>query len=224
MDNIYCIYCYTNTINNKVYIGQSKNVIKRCQPANYKGCTKFYNAIQKYGWENFVRTILADNLTLEEANQLEEEFITQYNSIENGYNIKSGGLNNNFSTESRQKMSNSCKTKRKIICLETQEIFDSAKEIERLKGFANANIIACCRGKLHTAYKFHWAYYEDFLSNNVPSSIDKRTTSVYCVELNKTFKSLADAEKELGIHHENISRCCQGILQTTGGYHWRYGN
>ena len=121
-------------------------------------------------------------------------------------------------------MSDSCKTKKRIICLETQEIFESAKEIERIKGFANANIIACCRGKLHTAYKFHWAYYEDYLLNNLPSSIDKRKTSVYCVELNKTFESLADAEKELGVHHENISRCCQGLLQTTGGYHWKYGN
>ena len=125
MDKPYCIYCYTNKVNNKVYIGQSKDVTRRCQPANYKGCIKFYNAIQKYGWENFERTILADNLSLEEANHLEEEFIKTFNSIENGYNLKSGGLNNNFSDESRQRMSDSCKTKKQIICLETKEIFDS---------------------------------------------------------------------------------------------------
>lgn len=224
MDNQYCIYCYTNKINGKKYIGQSKDITRRCHPSNYTGCVKFYHAIKKYGWDNFEQTILYQNLTLQEANQKEEELIAKYDTINSGYNIKSGGLNNEYSIESRQKMSNSCKTKRKIICLETQEVFDSAKEIERLKGFANANIIACCRGKLHTAYKFHWAYYEDYLINNLPLSEDKRITPVYCVELNKNFKSLAEAEKELGIHHENISRCCQGFLQTTGGYHWRYGN
>lgn len=224
MDKPYCIYCYTNKINNKVYIGQSKDVTRRCQPANYKGCIKFYNAIQKYGWENFERTILADNLSLEEANHLEEEFIKSFNSIENGYNLKSGGLNNNFSDESRQKMSDSCKTKKQIICLETKEIFESAKEIERQKGFANANIIACCKGKLHTAYGYTWAYLSDYNNGVSQQKVDKRKHSIVCIELNRTFPSLMAAERELGISHSNISNCCQGKLKTTGGYHWKYGD
>ena len=59
----YCIYIHINKINNKVYIGQSHNIQKRWMPSNYKGCTKFYNAIKKYGWDNFQHKILIDNLT-----------------------------------------------------------------------------------------------------------------------------------------------------------------
>ena len=224
MGENYCIYCYTNIINNKVYIGQSKDVTKRCHPSNYRGCTKFYNAIQKYGWENFKRTILAENLTVDEANHLEEEFIAKYNSIDEGYNIKSGGLNNIFSDESRQKMSNSCQTKRSIICVETQKVYESAKQIEKELGFANSNIIACCRGKLHTAYGYTWAYYEDYQNNLAQIQPDKRKKTVYCVELNKTFSSAAEAARELGLQRPNISRCCAGGLKTTGGYHWKYGD
>ena len=34
----------------------------------------------------------------------------------------------------------------------------STKEIERQLGYNNANISACCRGKLKTAYGFRWCY------------------------------------------------------------------
>lgn len=222
--NQHCIYCYTNKINGKKYIGQSKDPSKRCHPANYKGCTKFYNAILKYGWDNFEQTFLATNLTLEEANILEEEFIKLYDTINTGYNIKSGGLNNEYSEESRQRMSAACTSKQKIICLETGIVYDSAKEIERQHGFANSNIIACCKGKLHTAYKYHWAYYADYLNNTLPSVKDKRKQSVHCIELNRTFESAAEAARILKLNRPNISACCAGTLLTTGGYHWKYGN
>lgn len=45
---------------------------------------------------------------------------------------------------------------------------------------------------------------------------------VYCVELNKIFDCIADAEKETGCYHSHISACCKGKLKTVGGYHWRY--
>lgn len=31
-----------------------------------------------------------------------------------------------------------------------------------------------------------------------------------------------DIERELGINHSLIPRCCKGKLQTTGGYKWKY--
>ena len=63
----YCVYKHTNKINGKVYIGQSMNPKDRWsrQGHQYKGCTYFYNAIQKYGWNNFIHEILIDNLTQE---------------------------------------------------------------------------------------------------------------------------------------------------------------
>ena len=66
MENNYKVYKYTNLINGKVYIGQTKtSLIKRAgsNGERYKGCRHFYLAISKYGWENFIPTILKNNLT-----------------------------------------------------------------------------------------------------------------------------------------------------------------
>jgi len=53
--NNYTIYIHKNKINGKVYIGQTgQDPKKRWDNGNgYKTCSRFWNAIQKYGWDNF---------------------------------------------------------------------------------------------------------------------------------------------------------------------------
>ena len=45
---------------------------------------------------------------------------------------------------------------------------------------------------------------------------------VYCVELDKTFKSGAAAAKELGLQTSKISLVCNGKRNKTGGYHFKF--
>lgn len=108
-ENSWCIYKHTLIGTNRVYIGQTNNIVARWKPSAYKNCVKFYNAIQKYGWDSFSHEILEDNLTLEEANILEEYYIKLYNSQVDGFNLSSGGLNHLASEETKQKMSNTRK-------------------------------------------------------------------------------------------------------------------
>ena len=67
--NGYCIYAHVNQVNGKIYIGISKDVNKRWENKihGYKHCTLFFNALKKYGWENFDHIVLWDNMTHEEA-------------------------------------------------------------------------------------------------------------------------------------------------------------
>lgn len=88
-----------------MYIGQTNNIKARWKPGAYKNSVKFYNAILHYGWENFSHIILEENLSLEEANIKEEYYIKKYNTIENGFNLLSGGLNRLASQETKNKMS-----------------------------------------------------------------------------------------------------------------------
>ena len=101
----WCVYKHTLKETGQVYIGQTNNIKNRWKPSAYKQCVKFYNAIQKYGWDNFEHEILANNLTLEEANELETKFIIEYNSINNGFNLNTGGDNKLASPETKEKMS-----------------------------------------------------------------------------------------------------------------------
>ena len=103
----FIVYKYTLKGTDKAYIGQTCLTIKEragSQGQHYKHCIKFYNAIKKFGWDNFECEILADNLTLEEANELEDKYILQYNSIENGFNLNRGGRNHLWTEEQRQQM------------------------------------------------------------------------------------------------------------------------
>ena len=91
------IYIIKNTINSKVYIGQTKVSLKlRFQnhlSAARKG--KDYvigKAIRKYGEENFYIELL-EECTIEELNEREKYWISYFNSTNNkfGYNISIGG-------------------------------------------------------------------------------------------------------------------------------------
>ena len=91
----YIIYKHTSP-SGKVYIGQTCKPIpnNRWQNGNgYIGSPLFYNAIQKYGWDNFEHTILMSNLTKSQACYYEQFYIKKYETTlpENGYNETLGG-------------------------------------------------------------------------------------------------------------------------------------
>ena len=107
---MHIIYKYTNKCNNKVYIGQTKNSLEeRAQHngSNYRSCTHFYNAIQKYGWNNFQSEILEEVNTIEEANKREMYYISLFDSTNPkcGYNISFGGNCGPISEVTKKKIS-----------------------------------------------------------------------------------------------------------------------
>ena len=65
-----------------------------------------------------------------------------------------------------------------------------------------------------------WATAEE--NTNHGTRNQRVSKPVYCVELDKVFKSQTAAANELGLYNNNISRCCNGFLKTTGGYHFRF--
>ena len=88
------IYKITNIINNKVYIGQTVNNIKQRwnKHCHCNGCRSLYNAILKYGKENFNIEII-ETLPIEELDEREIYWINYYksNNKKFGYNILLGG-------------------------------------------------------------------------------------------------------------------------------------
>lgn len=94
----YGIYKITNTINGKVYIGQTrsgfrKRYMKHINSFKHnKGHTKkFYDDYIKYGPDSFVFEIVQIENDVSKLDDLEIKYIKQYNSIESGYNTLSGG-------------------------------------------------------------------------------------------------------------------------------------
>lgn len=87
---------YKATLNNKVYIGKTKNIEdrkkKHLSHSKVKSTnSKFYRAIEKYGFENIKWEIIYETDDLEDINKMEIFFINKYNSVKDGYNISTGG-------------------------------------------------------------------------------------------------------------------------------------
>lgn len=108
-NNLYCVYVHINMINDKKYVGiTSKLPEKRwCNGNGYKTNVHFYNAILKYGWNNFQHIIVKSNIEVEEACKLEKELINKYksNNPKFGYNICEGGQTNILPQSSLDKIS-----------------------------------------------------------------------------------------------------------------------
>lgn len=94
----YCVYCHTNKINGKKYVGiTSQKPEKRWRNGEgYRGQV-FYNAILKHGWEEFNHEILFTGLNEHQAEEKEIELIKKWktNDSRYGYNVSSGGESGN---------------------------------------------------------------------------------------------------------------------------------
>ena len=53
-------------------------------------------------------------------------------------------------------------------------------------------------------------------------SAKKRSKSIYCVELDRTFDGIRAAARELNLSQSHITECCKGTRKTCGGYHFTY--
>lgn len=89
------IYKITNKLNNKVYIGQSNNVLRRISEHKRHRRVNIDSYINVLGVDNFEFEIL-EECSKEELDAKEQQYIEQYNSIEDGYNLQQGGYNNSM--------------------------------------------------------------------------------------------------------------------------------
>ena len=175
--NIFKVYYITNLINNKKYIGiTSRNVNIRFQEHCSHRQTLVYDAVKKYGKENFKIEILESNIQKSDIDKRERYFIKFYNTlVPNGYNLSTGGISNkDLNEETRKRLSKMnmgiknprCKKYILQIDKDTKEIlnrFGSAREAARFLGneSKNVNINHCLRGKAKTAYGYIWKYEDD---------------------------------------------------------------
>lgn len=227
-----CVYKHTNKINGKVYIGKTNQ-----KPQNrwnhgkgYRECTIFYNAIKKYGWDQFDHEILLDDLTDDQAIAFERMYINLYDSTnrKKGYNIIDGSPENNGLLGG---LATAEKT-RKPVCqydvfgnliAEYRGVNEASKILYGKK--RDSGICQVCNGIGGTAHGYVWRYKGDPFDKYDVQQKSQRTL-VDKFDLNGNFicryLSLTDAEEETGATHGDILRCCKGQRHSAGGYGWRY--
>lgn len=107
------IYRIINTINNKVYVGQTvqKNPKMRwyqhCSDAKGGKDSHLCNSIRKYGIDTFVWEVIDNADSLDELNAKEEQWLSYYRQSVECYNLREAGGNKLHNSKSKEKMQES---------------------------------------------------------------------------------------------------------------------
>ena len=214
------IYKITNTVNGKCYIGQSRDIEARRQKhlSAYKSSPdwELYRAFKKYGISKFTFEIV-EECQINELNEREIYWITQYDSFNNGYNMTLGGEACNGTNDKvvyQYDLSGSLIGE-----------YKSAHEAARALNIQFTNICKVCRGERKTAGGFGWSYEKKTTKEPIQTTIKHNTAVLQYDKSGKfiaEYKSAREAWKQTGISDTTIGLVCKGKGKTAGGYIWKY--
>ena len=224
------VYMYTSP-SGKHYVGRTYRTKEKragARGTGYRGCTAFWNAIQKYGWENFKYEVLETHISINDIDEREKYWIEYYHSStnENGYNLVIPNKNNSFKTftdEMRKRMSESCKGRtpwnKGKTNVYTQEQLNKMSESGKGKhsGINNPNYLKPMSDevKKKISDKKKDYYYGE-------KSTNKFAVKQYDLNGNyiKTFKTKTEAAKSVGCGENVICACCNGQQKSAKGFQW----
>lgn len=200
MGNIYII---KNTINDKVYIGQTLFDVEtrwkqHLQEAKKHTNRHLYNAINYYGEDKFYYEILVKDVEDKDLNDLEKHYIKLYDSFNSGYNMTIGGEGGS------------------IYDINVKQVYELWKD-----GLSPKQIAEELKCSIEAIYSRLKTY---------PDYDPLRTVSrpVHCYDLFgmylQSFCSAAQAERVFGGKRDsdNIAATARGIQKTAYGLQWSY--
>lgn len=210
------IYKITNKINNKCYIGQTHFTVEKRWKEHKEDSRKeflqkrpLYNAIKKYGIENFtIETV--EEINDEKLNEREKYWIQYYNSYgSTGYNATLGGdgkgINKKYNYE---EIADYLLHNRNIT--ETANYFNCSKStISEIGHLFNIQIPNNGNKAMHKKFGIHIAQYDK--NNNYIQSFESIQDAGKWCENNGAGKGA----------NSNIAKCIKGKVKTAYGYLWK---
>jgi hypothetical protein len=232
------LYIHKNKINDKCYVGQTTKVNPKHRWGKngnqYHTQLKFYNAIQKYGWNNFEHMILPVMYNNQnDLDNAEKELIKELNSCDNGYNSTYGGMYPKIEQEviKRRAKSNSINTSQKVKQYDIDgnyiKTWNSIREVANDLNVSMSSIRGACLGYQKESCGYLWSYenqepkpYVDYIDNNSQKvAVNQYTLDRVFI---KKHLSIGLAAKEVNGSQGNIWFVCQGKRKSHKGYIWEY--
>jgi group I intron endonuclease len=230
------IYKITNTVNKKIYIGQTKLEEPELRWKKHlwaiyagTGCPVLAKAVKKYGKDKFTFEVLI--ICFDESRyEMEKLYIKKYNSlIPNGYNIQEGGVQP-ISFAGRK---HSQATK-EIIGYKNSNVYKEIKLQEQLTNNEN-NKQKRCKMTDKTKESIRKSLI-DYYKSNVKSSINRENISKKMSILRgrkigkysdnniliAEYPTIIVAANENNLNANAIQQCAAGRSKTSGGFIWKY--
>lgn len=223
----YCVYYHKNRLNNKLYIGISKDVKKRwsANGGQYKYSKVFYRAIKKYGWNNFDHVILIDNISKDIACVIESELIKKYKTQDKefGYNLANGGFGG--CTAKGEKHHLSKKVYQYSLDGKFIQEWENAQRAAEKIGVCVSDIHTNCRrNKIKRAGNFMWSYEKyEFLEPYIHEGVGKESI----IQLDSNF-NIVNRYKNISYindalyNKDRVTNCCKRRSISHNGFYWAY--
>lgn len=243
------VYIHTNRINGKKYIGQTSQSLEGRSGNNgrgYKKNLRFWNAIQKYGWDNFDHYIAASGLKKTEADKLEKELIEKFKTQDRqyGYNLTVGGDGvAGWKPSDEWCKKNSERNKGENNPMYGKHHTEQTRQKQSLAKQGKYD------GEKNPMYGVH-RYGKDSPNYGRPMSDEQKEKirlarkekysginssnckPIFCIELNRIFWGIKQACNEFGFSESGISNCLRGMYAYSGRHpddrekklHWMYAN
>ena len=212
----YCVYKHTFP-NGKVYIGLTcmKPEERWHSGWGYRVQPCVFNAIKKYGWANVQHEILKQNLTKEEAEELEIEMIAKYKSNQRkfGYNVANGGNSTGtMSEETKKKISNTMRGVPKARPpFEGKHHTDESKKKLSQKRLGELNPMYGKHVSDETRKKMSDAHKNGSLCK-----------PILCIETGEIFVSSSEVARKMNLSQGNVASVARGTRKHTKGFHFKY--
>lgn len=216
------MYKHTNKINGKKYIGMTKQEPQNrwgFSGRNYKNkCPYFWNAVVKYGWDNFEHEVIAVGLTKEAACDMEIKLIRD-NKTQNGnygYNILQGGGKGVLPDSVRHKIS--------YAMIGNKNGLNHPCSEEKCRKISNSQkgrkLTDEHKLKLRKPKRITYACSEEKRQHIIDAKKDKR--SVVCIETGIIYVSIHECARQMNLQATAICAVLRGRIKSTKGYHFNY--
>ena len=201
------------------------------QGQNYYDSPRFWNAIQKYGWDNFEHEILFDNLLESEAKTIEIFLIAKLR--EYGYKLYniSGGGDGALGVRRRGKKN-------------SKESYEKARQKmigRKLSDEHKKHLSEARKGKYTGKDNPNWGKHmseenkeklrkahqgENNINYGKAGSDTTASKRIFQFSLDmkfiKEYPSISEGSRQTGVSLTSISNCCLGKQKTAGGFIWQF--
>ena len=209
------IYKVTNTITKEIYIGSTTKSIEvrkadHLQKSNKKVGSYFQEAIGTYGPEAFTWIQIDTASSNDELASKEIKYISEYDSLEHGFNgDKGGGFKK---TIYKYNLDGSINTT-------FEDLTTAGNSIDVRK----QDICRACWSVNHTLGGYLWSY--EYKEPFIPDHDNRKKGVIQCSLDGKVFdcyESSSEASRKTGISKTCITRCCRNEREQSGGFIWNY--
>lgn len=201
LKNVSGVYQIRNIINDKIYIGSSKNLEYRYK-SHFRALNRgnhenryLQRAYNKYGKSNFIFEII-EFCKVDLIFEIEQYWINQYIDTLKCYNINK---NASCPPSRTKEQGNTCHF--------SKEMREHLSKIQKQRYIDNPQLRQILSNNRKGKYK---------------GTENCQSKPVICLETNQLYACLREAQENTGINHTCISACCRKKALQAGGFHWVY--